>query len=117
MPTHQDIDARSLAMHRLAAEKIRRDPALLHQVQQTLARWRVTVCASSQPYLQEWDDLARQGLDALLAAAVEDSPQGAARRQASPFAGVLSNQERFDLLKQWRQQPRLQDQGQHHAAP
>ncbi len=29
MRTHQEIDARSLAMHRLVAERIRRDPALI----------------------------------------------------------------------------------------
>lgn len=43
MRTHQEIDARSLAMHRLVVEKIRRDPALLARAESTLSRWRKTV--------------------------------------------------------------------------
>lgn len=55
MRTHQEIDARSLAMHRLVADKIRRDPSRFDRAKATLARWRITVCVSSQPYLAEWE--------------------------------------------------------------
>lgn len=105
MRTHQDIDLRSLALHRLVADKIRRNPALFDTVKQTLARWRTTVCVSSQPYLQEWQRLADQGLDACLRAAEEDSEQARALRQSSPFTGVLSHGERFAFLKTWQAKP------------
>jgi hypothetical protein len=103
MQTHQDIDARSLALHRLVAEKLRRDPDLFNAAGATLARWRRTVSAHSQPYLEEWERLMGQGLEACLAVAVEDSQRATALRQSSPFAGVLSNAERFAFLKAWRQ--------------
>ena len=102
MRTHQDIDTRSLAMHRLIADKIRRDPRQLEKVRHTLAHWRKTVCASSQPYLESWERLMSQGVETCLAAAVEDSEHAAALRQCSPFCGVLSNQERFAFLKAWK---------------
>lgn len=101
MRTHQEIDARSLAMHRLVAEKIRRNPALLARAESTLSNWRKTVSASSQPYLQEWERLFQQGLDACLAVATEDSQRAAALRQCSPFAGILTNEERLSFLRDW----------------
>lgn len=102
MRTHQEIDERSLALHRLIAEKIRRDPILFERVRTTLARWRRIVCPSAQTYLVEWERLANQGVDACIAVATEDSERAAALRQSSPFAGVLTNQERFAFLKEWK---------------
>jgi hypothetical protein len=102
MRTHQEIDRRSLALHRLVAERVRRDPALFEKARQTLARWRQTVCVASQPYLEEWERLMNQGVDACLSVAVEDSERAAALRQSSPFSGVLTNRERFAFLRQWR---------------
>ncbi len=101
MRTHQEIDQRSLALHRLVAERIARDPALFEKSRLTLARWRKTVCVASQPYLEEWERLMNEGVEACLAAALEDSQRAAALRQSSPFSGVLSNRERFIFLKQW----------------
>ncbi len=102
MRTHQEIDQRSLALHRLVAERIMRDPALFEKARMTLARWGRTVCVASQPYLEECERLMNQGIEACLSVAVEDSQRAAALRQSSPFAGVLTNRERFAFLKQWR---------------
>lgn len=102
MRTHQLIDARSLALHRAVAAKLRQNPELFERSRQTLQRWRSTVSPSSQPYLETWEALMNQGLEATLAVALEDSERAAALRQSSPFAAVLTNQERFALLKAWR---------------
>ena len=103
MPTHQQIDARTLALHREVAAKLRSDRALFERAQATLRRWRSTVSPSSQPYLIEWERLMDQGLEATLAVALEDSERAAALRQSSPFTGVLTPQERFAFLKAWNQ--------------
>lgn len=103
MRTHQGIEARSLALHRLVAEKIRLEPALFERAKATLARWRSTVCANSQPYLVEWERLMDQGIEACLAVVVEDSERAAALRQSSPFTGILTDQERHAFLTAWRQ--------------
>lgn len=103
MRTHQLIDARSLALHRAVAAKLRQNPELFERSRQTLQRWRRTVSPSSQPYLETWEALMNQGLEATLAVALEDSERAAALRQSSPFTSVLTHQERFALLKAWSQ--------------
>lgn len=99
--SHQWLDQRSLALHQLIAEKIRRDPALFENVEKTLNRWRTIVCANSQPYLKEWEQIVNQGIDACLAFAVEDSEHANAMRQASPFSGILTNEERWEFFLDW----------------
>jgi len=102
MRTHEEIDERSLAMYRLVASRILRDPELFQKARATLARWRGTVCVASQPHLADWERLINLGVDACLAVAVEDSQRAAALRQSSPFPGMLGNRERFAFLKAWR---------------
>jgi hypothetical protein len=108
MRTHDEIDQRSLALHRLVAKRVMRDPALFEKARMTLVRWRQTVCIASQPYLEEWESLMNQGIEACLSVAVEDSQRAAALRQSSPFSGVLTNRERFAFLKQWRSEHEAQ---------
>lgn len=101
MRTPSELRARSLAMHQLVVAKIRQDPTLFLRARATLSRWRQTVCLSSQPYLMEWERLMEQGMDVTLAKAVEDSEHAADLRKSSPFAGILTNQERFAFLRDW----------------
>lgn len=100
--SHEKIDRKNLAMHRLVAEKIRRDPRLLEQARAILSRWRETTSAASLPYLDQWSALLDQGLEAALAVATEDSERATALRQASPFPGILTNEERLKFLSDWK---------------
>jgi hypothetical protein len=71
MRSHQEIDARSLELHRLIAAKVRREPVLLDRVRLTLQRWRDPGNPSrADPYLAEWERLMVQGLEPVLAAAI-----------------------------------------------
>jgi hypothetical protein len=72
MRTHTEIDQRSLAMHCLVAERVRDDPALFERARLTLARWRSTVCAASQPYLDDWEGLMDQGAEVCLQVTTEN---------------------------------------------
>ena len=94
--SHADLDRRSLALHRLVADKIRRDPALFEQGRQTLAHWRRVVCPAAQPWREAWQQLFDQGREPCLEVATEDSERAAALRQSSPFAGILSHRECFE---------------------
>ena len=102
MPTHQELDARSLALHRLIAERIRQQPALFEQVGRALTRRSGIVSPDARPHVLEWERAFCQGMDAALALATEESERAAALRQSSPFAGVLSPQERWAFLKAWK---------------
>ena len=102
MRTHPEIDARSLALHCLIAQKIRNNPALLEQAKHTLMAWRSKVAAASLPYLDEWEKLLNQGLDTCLAVATAENEYATALRQSSPFTSILSHQERFIFLRTWK---------------
>jgi uncharacterized protein YmfQ (DUF2313 family) len=102
MNDHRQIDARSLAMHRLVAAKVRRDPAQFEHARATLARWLDPRNPTrSEPYLREWARLMALGMEATLAAAEEESERAEALRACSPFAGILTPAERFTFLKAW----------------
>lgn len=98
---HHEIEARSLALHRLVAEKVRQDPMLFEIARTNLARWRAHATPGDSYYLAEWERLFGAGIEAALAVATEDSERAAALRQSSPFAGVLTTSERRAFLKAW----------------
>jgi hypothetical protein len=104
MSTHRALDARSLALHQLVAQRLQDDPDAFVHAQATLARWRASVDERVQPYLLEWEALMAQGFEACIEVMLEDSERASALRQASPFAGLLSNAERFAVLKAWREE-------------
>ena len=93
---HRRIDERSLAMHRVIADKIRRDPALLEIAHDNLRRWEGVV-PNAAPYLRRWKQLLELPLEELLSRMVEESEDMTAMRQAGPFAGVLTPKERWAI--------------------
>jgi hypothetical protein len=50
-------------------------------------------------YAEEWEMILRRPLDEIRQAIVDDSPRARDLRQNSPFAGMLSEAERRQLLK------------------
>ncbi|MBU0916590.1 MAG: hypothetical protein KKD97_09570 [Gammaproteobacteria bacterium] len=100
---HSDLDRRSLAIHRLAVEKLEREPALLSRARAILARWRAASSARTAPDLDEWQRLLdTDGGSGVLTVALEDTERAAQLRQSSPLACLLTSQERFAIIKQWR---------------
>ena len=101
MYSPQQLDQRSLALHALAAEKLRRDNFLLVKVRLVLDHWVDVASPRTHGYLNAWQVAVSEGAEACIALALEDSESGAAMRQASPLACLLTNRERFDFLKNW----------------
>lgn len=100
---HSDLDRRSLVIHRLVVAKLERDPALLERARAILARWRAVSSARTTPALDEWQRLLdADGGRRALAMALEDTERAAQLRQSSPLACLLTSQERFAIIKQWR---------------
>ncbi len=100
--TPRALELRSLALHSLAVEKVRRDPALFDRVRTTNARF-LNMRRDSAVYSRRWQDLIDAGSEPCLRKAVEDSEEAADLRQASPFAGILNEEERRDFLRHWAQ--------------
>lgn len=93
-------DSWRLTYHRLAAEKIRGNPALLGEVASRLALMRVEAThAAASDAVIAWQQALDIGMDAILALATEETARATALRERSPFMGCLSKEERAESLK------------------
>lgn len=100
---HLDKHRRSLALHRLIAERIRRDPALLDRARKTLDRWMAMNPRNrAEPDLIEWRAAIDQGIDATIALMIDPGEHATDLRQSAPFTGILTDDERRAFLAGWR---------------
>ena len=96
MRSHEWIDRRSLALHEAVAAKLEADPALLRVARDNLCRWRA---AAERPAYVEWQDLLDGApLSEVLTILRSNSERAVRLRQSSPFAGVLTSEERNRVL-------------------
>jgi hypothetical protein len=95
--THQQIEERSILLHRAAAQKIRENPGLLAIARDNLCRWIEQV--GPRPYWAEWKTLLDGPLADLLAFMISPSEDARRLRQCSPFAGILSPRERWKIYE------------------
>lgn len=91
---HRIADARSLAMHVLAARRIGADPALLARARATVRRWLRPSDTAPPAALLEWRDLLDRPWPEVAARATALSEDGARLRQSSPLATLLTPAER-----------------------
>src|SRR5438045_9517778 len=102
MRSHEWIDQRILALHEAVARKLIERPELLDVARQNLRRW---LAQNPQPALMEWrrlfDTLDFDELVDLLRCPDERATR---LRQSSPFAGVLTAQERQAILDRYESQ-------------
>lgn len=96
MDLHQLAAARSLAYHRVVAERLRADASILNAARARVARW---LLESQTFYALRWREVLAGDVDAVAAVLTERSERAAELRQSSPFAGVLSPAERWHI---WR---------------
>jgi hypothetical protein len=83
-------------MHRAIVARLREQPELPAVAHDNLSRWTAER-GRSQPYLEEWRRILAMPFEEMLALVVEDSERMTALRQCTPFAGVLSPRERWDI--------------------
>lgn len=91
----------NLEMSRLAARKIRREPALFAQVLETLQRWK-RLQHPAPPALLEWDRILRQNSpQKVLAMLTQDNEEGNRLRQSDPFTNIVGQRERLRIFKRY----------------
>jgi hypothetical protein len=90
---HRIAEAKSLALHVLAARRLSADPRLLERAKATVEAW---LARSTQPSaaLLEWKALLERPWQEVAARATELSEDAARLRQSSPLATLLSDAER-----------------------
>ncbi len=95
---------RSLWLHRAVAGRLALDPpAVLAQAGKNLQHLRqVHPVGMTTRWLDEWQKVLDSGDDAVFSALTSSSMHAVELRQNSPFAGVLSKQERIAALEAFR---------------
>ena len=99
---HRLIEARSLAMHCLIAQKIAAEPRLLEVASRNLAAWRLRYGGSLPRALDEWQEILRRPWPHIAALMTAPGETAARLRQSSPFAGVLTPAERKRVYEAFR---------------
>lgn len=96
-------DRRSLAFHEAIAKKVSENPALVNEALTNIRRWKsLPGGRHSWPLWEAWGDLLHGPLEVLLRAMVEESDRMQQLRSATPFAGILSDAERAEVIKKTR---------------
>lgn len=96
MRSHQWIEQRSLALHEAVAAKLEAQPELLDIARQNLDRWLAGNAAAA---LREWRRiLASAPLPDVLALLRSSGEEATRLRQSSPFAGLLTTEERRTIM-------------------
>lgn len=92
---------RSVALHAAVAEKLRKDPAVLDRARKKLEEW-LRRGGRSSPLWMRWREILELPVDEIASLLTERSEDAAWLRQASPFAGALSPDERLRILREVR---------------
>ncbi len=94
MDTHQQIDERSLLLAQAVALKIDRQESHLEKVRAWAEQHR-------NPATEEWLKILDAPWVEIREALLDPGPEGQRRRQSSPFVGVLTPQERWQVYREF----------------
>ena len=90
--------ARSLALHREVAERLRRDPELLNAARERVERWLAEGSVHAK-WAESWSSILDAGLEAVIEVLTDTGSAAHDLRQVSPFAGVLDPRTRWMILR------------------
>jgi len=91
---HRILDARSLALHCMIAQKIERQRDLLDMARRHLAHWSEISVGEKPAYLKEWEKILDRPWPEVAELITSMSDESTRLRSSSPFAGVLDSKER-----------------------
>ena len=98
---HAYIDRRSIALHTMIAAKLQASPELLQIAIANMERWSQRSdyfqAGRSQIYLEEWRQILSKPLPQIIELLQSEDEHMCALRQCTPFAGVLTPQERWKV--------------------
>lgn len=100
MSDHERIDRQVAAMHNIIAERLRSgDLSPLQKARSNLERWKQQFGGVLPAGYLEWAALLDAGLEAVLRVLDGEDQEAVRIRSSSPFAGVLSPRERWEILR------------------
>ena len=96
---------KSLWLHRALLGPLMIDPTIvLEQARENIQRWppRHRAAGMAASYLTQWQELLDGGVDEIVDVLVGTDERSSELRQNSPFAGVLSDEDRRHVLASFR---------------
>jgi hypothetical protein len=97
---HGWLDDRSRALHLRVAEKLRSDPALISRALDNLDRWESR--GGPDRVFDEWRRiLSSRSVGEVIALLCENSENANRLRQSSPSAGILTDNERMEVFREY----------------
>lgn len=95
------LDLFNLMLHRAVSEKLRRDEkAVLRTARENLERWlgSESFAGNERFALIEWREiLEKNSTEEIIKIITQDTDEGQRLRSSSPFAGVLTEEEREEI--------------------
>jgi excisionase family DNA binding protein len=88
--------------HAIAGRIVAGPETCLRQAHINIERMRSAHRGQALRWLDEWEELLRGPIELALEALTSKSPRARELRQNSPFAGVLPEEERQEILKQFK---------------
>ena len=99
---HELADARSLAIHRLIAERVRQDPSIAQAASRRVERW-LEEGKIHPTYARAWKELLTGPLDQLVSLLQDPGERARAMRQCTPFLGVFDQTTRLRIWRETRE--------------
>jgi hypothetical protein len=101
MDPHRLAEERSVAYHRVIAERLRDQPAILDSARRRVQDWLVSGPAAPAAATR-WAAVLAGDTTSIAAFLVERSEQADELRHSSPFAGALDPRERWRIWRETR---------------
>lgn len=104
MDLHRLAEERSVAYHRVIAERLRHQPEVLERARRRVQEWLMSGAdgASVPFYARKWAEVLAGDVSSIAAFLVERSELADELRQSSPFAGALQPRERWKIWRETR---------------
>ncbi len=103
MDLHRLAEERSIAYHRLIAERLPYRPEVLDMARRRVATWLSS--SSHVPfYAKKWAEVLAGDVTSIAAFLTERSELAIELRQSTPFAGAITPQERWKIWREVRDQ-------------
>jgi hypothetical protein len=100
MDPHRLAEERSVAYHRVIAERLREQPEVLENARRRVQTWLDRM--EPRFYARKWAEILAGDPASIAAFLVERSEVADELRQSSPFAGALRPQERWQIWRETR---------------
>lgn len=99
---HRRVELRSIALHQVVVERMRDNSEILDKARARVHLWLVDGGPTHPVYARRWQELLAQPLPEILEILVADTEWMRDLRQTTPFAGVLTDEERWEIIRHIR---------------